>query len=271
MNLETNMLKRTIQRCTILLVGVCFALGISLPAQSAVTTVVASPSSTNVPLSRSTSVVIGWSATTNTAGVVTVSSTQGVFRTPGGVMLGIVNKTLSKSVNGPASVTFNEVVLVPENIIYRAHKLGFNNLRYERSFTDGVATAGQITLLIVGSSAATFSITRLALLFDDDSPLRIVDRFETLKAHVGLTVVGSGLLRATWEVTGPDFNADDPVFRSLKIVHRYLSAGDEITLVGPALPTETTGVYLVRLRVTKPEPGFKAPMIQYSVQSPKDK
>lgn len=264
------MLVRTIQRCTVL-VGVCFALGISLPAQSAVTAVIPSPTNTNVPLSHSTSVVIGWSATTNTAGAVTVSSTQGVFRTPGGLMLGVVNKTLSKSVNGPTSVTFNEVVLVPANIIYRAHKLGFNNLRYERSFTDGVATAGQITLFIVGSSAATFSITRLALLFDDESPLRIVDRFETLKAHVGLTVVGSGLLQATWEVTGPDFNVDNPVFRPLKTAHRYLSAGDEITLMGPELPTETTGVYRVRLRVTKPELGFKAPMIQYSVQSPTNK
>ncbi|MEE8482342.1 MAG: hypothetical protein V3S12_03225 [Acidiferrobacterales bacterium] len=252
-------------------VGVCFAFGISLPAHSAITTVVTSPNSTNVPLSHSTSVVIGWSVTTNTAGAVTVSSTQGVFRTPGGVMLGIVNKTLSKSVNGPASVTFNEVVLVPANIIYRAHKLGFNNLRYERSFTDGFATAGQITLFIVGSSAATFSVTRLALKFDDDSPLRIVSRYETLKAHAGITVVGSGLLRATWEFAGPDFNVDNPVFRPLKTVHRYLSAGDEITVMGPELPTQTTGVYLVQLRVTKPQPGFKTPVIQYSVQSPKDK
>lgn len=269
------MLERATQRY-ITVAAVSLAFGISLPAESAITAVDTSPNNTNVPLARSTSVAVGWSATTDTAGPVTVSSTQGMFRTPSGVTLGTVNKILSKSIVGPTNITFSEVVLIPMNIIYRAHKMGFDQLRYERSFTDGVAATGQITLFITSPKAATFGISRLALLFDDDQPIRIVNRRETLKARVAVAVVGTGLLQATWEVAGPNLevagpnlSADSPVYRPLKTVRQYLSAGDETALAGPELPTDRTGAYLVRLRVAKPELGFDAPVIRYFVQASK--
>ncbi|HEX9626737.1 MAG TPA: hypothetical protein VGA00_07360 [Acidiferrobacterales bacterium] len=241
---------------------------LAVPAgQAAVTGVAASPSGARVPVARAVSVSAGWSVTTNSAGGVTLSSAQGVFRTPSAVTLATVNKPLTQTVAGPGTATITERVLVPADIIKRAQQAGATQIIYERSFDDGGGAAtGQIVLSLATAAAASFSLSRLELGFDDGKPLRVVRRGDALKPRAEVAAVGAGMLRGVWEIAGPGPAAGDaPEFRALEPVTRALGAGDAVTLTGPKLPTDTAGLYQVRLRVERPEPGFELPVLRYVV------
>ncbi|MGE5240614.1 MAG: hypothetical protein ACM3NI_03115, partial [Bacteroidota bacterium] len=60
-----------------------------------------------------------------------------------------------------------------------------------------------------------------------------------------------------------------PVFRPLISVRQYLVGSDKQTLRSPILPTNSSGLYLVRLRITDPVPGFDQPVLRYFVSSGK--
>lgn len=256
----------------VLLVSFC------VPAQSyaAVTSVTTIPASQNVALGRATSVPIVWRVTDDQAvggppGPFVVSSTSGIFCIIADVAcitLGTVSKTLSKthSTVGGITLSITESVLVPSEIIFRAHKLGLSSFRYQRSFTPaGTGGTGFITLNITSPSAAGFGISRLALYFDNGAPVRLVSRNDPLQVFADVTFSGTGLLQAFWEVADPTTTSGSPIFRPLRTVRQYLTAGDTQTLNGPKFPTSLTGLYLARLRITDPVPGFDAPTIRYFV------
>jgi hypothetical protein len=50
-------------------------------------------------------------------------------------------------------------------------------------------------------------------------------------------------------------------------VRPYFAGGDKQTLSSPNLPAETSGLFLVRLRITDPAPDFEQPVIRYFVSS----
>jgi hypothetical protein len=239
-------------------------------ATAAITGVTGAPSSTNVGLGRATSVRISWTTASSGAGMLTVSSAQGQFRTPAGTLLGTVAQPLSKTMTGPGTASFTEALLVPADIVQRAHKEGFDRLRYERSFTDGAAATGQVALRIVTTSAAAFGVSRLALAFESGEALQVVARGEKLQARAEVSYTGSGSLRGSWEIAGPNPDAGKPSWRVLGEVSQALTAADTATLKSPALPTDTMGPFLVRLRIGEPAVGFELPVIRYSVTEKKN-
>ena len=237
-----------------------------LPAASvpaAVTSVTASPAAERVAVARTAAVALRWNVATNAAG--TVTSAAGEFRTPGGALLGTVNQPLSQSV--AAGVTaIPETVRVPADVIERARREGGDRLLYRRSFTDGVAASGEIVLHIATGGAAAFDIGRVALAFDTGEVVRIAVRGEKLQMHAELSYSGTGRLRALWEVAGPNPATERPVWRPIGEVLQTLTGPDAVKFASPALPTETAGVYLVRLRIAEPELAFEPPVARYAVR-----
>jgi hypothetical protein len=205
----------------------------------------------------------------------TVSSTSGEFRTLGGsapnTLLGTVATPLfqSQACPPPPSTTlfqFSEAVIVPADALQRANKLGSSQIVYRRTFNDGFGpTAGSISLNITSPLAAGFGVTREALSFDNGAPVRVLPLKEALQAQAEVGYNGSGLLQAIWEVAGPASTAGEPIYRPLLQVRRQLVAGDSHTFNSPSLPTDATGLYLVRLRITDPAPAFETPLIRYFV------
>jgi hypothetical protein len=129
-----------------------------------------------------------------------------------------------------------------------------------------LATAGIVGVaLLAPTSAANFGITRIALAFSDDKPATVVERDGKLAAQAEIGFTGNGLLRATWEVAGPNPDGNNPRFRVLAEVQQPLGGRDAATVKGPRLPTDSTGAYLVRLRITEPATSLDLPVIRYSV------
>jgi hypothetical protein len=124
---------------------------------------------------------------------------------------------------------------------------------------------------IASAYAATFSISRVAITFDEQKPPAIVERSSDLSAQAEVSFSGNGLLKGVWEVAGPNPDASNPQYRTLSNVNQYLVGKDSSVLKGPKLPTESTGPYLVRLRVTEPVPTFDTPVATYNVVEKKSK
>lgn len=246
-------------------------LFVSGSAVGAVMQINTSPSNANLPLGQSTSVRLTWSVVSNLAGNVTVSSSQGIFLSPGGNVLGKVDKVLTRSMSGPAlkTVRFSETLRVPTKLIYQTHKQGFNKLIYRRHFTDGTVATGEISFYVTSPKSASFAITRMVLMFDDETPMRIVQQHESFKARARITFAGSGLLKAVWEIAAPTSIAGQADFRPLKMLQQYMTGGETAALESPLLTTEISGIYLIRLRIVKPEVVFEPPVIRYSVSDTK--
>lgn len=243
----------------------------SLSAQ-AVVGVSTLPASTNVSLGSPASVTVTWTLTPND-GLEARSASGSFLATPTGSTLGTVAQRLAKTVSAiGVTTTITEVVLVPADVIYRAHKLGLSSLVYLRYFEDDGVLPGAsayVILNIVSPAAAGFSVSRLALAFDNGAPVRVLGMKESLQAVAEIGFSGSGLVQGVWEIAGPSSTSGQPVYRTLNPVRQYLTGGSQQTLRSPNLPTDSSGFYLVRFRLTDPVPGFEQPVLRYFVSSGK--
>lgn len=250
------------------------ALG-TTSVRAAILSITASPTAANVPLGGSVSVAITWSVTTNLGP--SVSSPNGTFRTAGGVVLGTVSNPLNRSAIPPGAgvaitVPVTEVVLIPTDVIYRAFKLGLTSFLYSRDFADSSGFSGtpqSVTMNITSSAVTGFSLTGMSLMFDNGAVVRLLGQKEKLYAQADVNFTGNGLLQGVWEVADPASTAGEPIFRPLTSVRQYLVGSDKQTLRSPDLPTDSSGFYLVRLRITDPVPGFDQPVLRYFVSSGK--
>ncbi len=250
-------------------------LAAAQPMRAAITAVATTPTSRTVPLARASSVSLVWNVTRATVGGTggtTVSSLSGTFRAGSvtGVVIGTVTRSLSQSrpLAPITSFSFRESLLVPAEVVFRAHELGADRLFYVRTFDDGTGAAtGAIELRVTGGAAGSYGVERLALTFENGSVIDVAEPEAELRAVARVTFSGSGLLRAVWEVTDPAGISGDAVLRPLVTVRRYVVARGSIELRSPPLPTHLTGSYRVRLRVTEPVPGFAAPELRYYVQA----
>ena len=250
------------------------------PAHATVSSVSANPAVQRAALDQSSSASIVWSVIDSTfvSGTQTVSATSaaGNFRdvcSTSGTVLGTISTTLtaSKIVTNPSATVntafvFSESILIPANVVYRAHKLGLSSFVYERTFTPaGASPTACVTLNISSSAAGVFNVSRMALSFDNGTAARVIGRKESLRANAEVNFNGSGLLQAVWEIAGPASTAGEPFYRPIQTVRQYLVGGEKQVLQSPILPTDSTGLYLVRLRVTDPAIPFDAPVIRYFV------
>ena len=131
------------------------------------------------------------------------------------------------------------------------------------------AIAFSAVAVFASATAATFGVARVALRFGNEKPAVIVERDDKLAAQAEISFTGNGLLRAAWEIAGPNPDANRPRFRILTDVQQPLGGRDAAILTSPRLPTNSTGLYLVRLRIVEPATTLETPVIRYNVNEKK--
>jgi hypothetical protein len=232
------------------------------------------PASITIPLAQATTMTVTWVVTSfpSPSPTFTISSPSGLFSAPG--LTYPINIPISRVVTGPVgtSVTtlITEVVSVPQELSILAIQAGVSSLSYTRTFNDGVSP-GVIAanVQVGGSGAAQFGISRMALEFDDGAIVRVVPLKSRLSATANVSYVGSGSLNGYWEVADPSSTSGNPIFRELISVTQSFGGGDRVKVTSPVLPTEISGLHMVRLRVSAPQPAFEPPVLYYYVGEPK--
>lgn len=255
-----------------LMVGSVLIFGI-FSVQAAIVDVSPQPARLNTGLNAATLNVV-WQVQRNDQPNVSsnVISQNGLFLL-GGTVVGTVSRTLSRVYPGNATgieiATFSETVSVPRSIAVEAARTG-QPLTYQRTFSDasGISSTGSVALAVVGSAGGEFAITRIDLKFDDDSRVRVLPGNEDLRALAEINFTGSGILQAVWEIAGPTSTSGEPLFRPLTIVRRNLAGGDRSIISSPQLPTDSQGLYVVRLRLQEPDLDFVIPILRYFVTAP---
>lgn len=229
------------------------------------------PTTVYVAADRAGVFTVTWRIRTTTGPSVT--SGLGEFYTPGrpGTLLGSVPLTLSRAAAAGTTALLTESVQVPLAVIQKALAHGVGEIVYRRAFGDSgdvVPAPFEVRMLFTGAQAAGLTATRQAIAFDDDTPARIVAPRLLLSAWSEVSLSGSGLLEGVWEIAEPPSTSGQPVFRTLRVVRRFAQGGAPLRLDSPALPTASPGLYLLRLRLTQPLPGFETPEIRYFVAQP---
>ncbi len=250
------------------------ALSAALTAHAAIAPPVSVTSSAStVVLSAGARTTLSWSINYVQAGgppSSSLRSTQIVFRTLTGALLGTQGRLLTRAVTASGTYLLTESVAIPSHITYRAFQLGSQGVLIERGFVDTALSVAPVTASVaLGLSSATTGellISRVALQFDDDSQAALVPQDSTHKAYALLRTEGNGWLDAVWEIADGSGDQNEPYYRPLRSVRQYLGGGRSITLQSPPLPTASVGRYLVRLRLREPLTNpLDLPVVRYQV------
>lgn len=252
--------------------GVLMIVMAGLPEMVQAVEVRATPPTVNIVPGQNNTAQILYTGVDDTFTNYTNTSTQGRFLTPGGQVLGTVNRVLSMPIVNFRG-TVSERISIPASLITAALKLKQSRIVYQRIFS-GFATGYEdtvdVSLPIVPSSAGAFNLVRMALEFNQPleaagtrptSGGRItVPRFtKGLRAFATLTYNGGGTLRGQWKVDG----------QILSVVTRQLNPGlREIIIASPltpSFPTYGTGLHKVEFEILNPVLGFDEPIIYYFV------
>jgi hypothetical protein len=241
----------------------------AMPAHADINVTVA-PTAFNIAFGRPTTISVVWSITQTTCtGTGTVSSPNG-FINFGQTSISI-GGNLSRPITNPGpTVQIAETIVVPQSVSIQALEMRSASIQFTRIFTSTISCtsttdAASADLFVTSAGASGFSLSRVALSFDDEAPVRIIGRNEKIHAVADIMFNGNGLLHGTWEIADPTSTGGQPVFRTLGRVGRYLTGGDRQRINSPPLPSRSTGLYLVRLNITDPTPNFDAPIIRYFV------
>jgi hypothetical protein len=174
---------------------------------------------------------------------------------------------------GPAVTTtvLTEQLRIPPSVIERARELGASSIEYVRTWEDAPEDWGDtaaVRVSMVGGLGGPFQVTRFELRFDDESSLRTVRQDERFTAVANVNYSGAGVIDAVWEIANPAQSRtpeESVTFRTLRRVRRRLDGSGRIFLESPRLPTEASGLHLVRLRFIEPDTAFELPAIRYFV------
>lgn len=216
---------------------------------------------------------LGGSAATNPG---TISSPSGTLLVNGSTVA-TISRTLSRFAPGvpPStneSLVFTETFVVPQAAAFRAIKQGVP-IVYQRTFTDSAGTfggnpaslSGNTQLAPSGPGSIPLQVSRLELIFDDGSRVKVLPKGSRLRAIAEINTAGVGLLQGEWQVATASTTAGTPVFRTLALVRQPVAAGRRTVITSPPLPTRFEGNNLVRLRLTDPEILFAEPQLQFYV------
>jgi len=258
----------------------CLLLSLPLTAGASLSSGTASNLSgaRNIAYTTQTTATIRWSMLRVTGGRapgVTVTSSSGTFTDAGNtIVLGTVNKALSKSkpISPSEPFNFSETILIPRDVLFKAYKQNIRTLYYRRNFTDcPAADCSQITIAtsftLTGSAAGVFNVSDYRLRFRDAPLTPIIEQDQTLQAEARIQVTGTGTIRGVWEVASPGSTAGTPLYQTLQLVVRQLSSGQETPILSPALPARQSGNHLVRFRFLAPELREEPPVLQYVVRA----
>ena len=199
----------------------------------------------------------------------------GIFLAPGPLVLGTVPVRLVDPgpipAGAPITTVVTEQLRIPQSVIERARELGLSDIVYSRIWEDAPedeSDTAAVRVSFVGGLGGPFQVTRFELRFDDESSLRTVRQDERFTAVANVNYSGAGVIDAVWEIAGPAQSRaaeESASFRTLRRVRRRLDGSGRIFLKSPLLPTEASGLHLVRLRFIEPDTAFELPAIRYFV------
>lgn len=256
---------------TFLIDGAPVVGSLLLQPANAIQTLGPRPAQVGVTPQSAGSVGVRWDATllagvTGPAGAsLSLSSSEGVFRSPEGRILGRVSTTISQPVPVAAAaalsaravgagVVVSEQLTIPHAVIDAALATGFTWFTLQRTFRLGEdSAAGELRLDFAGRVAATFGIDRAELRFHDGSRFKTVPPGEEVRVEADITFRGSGRLRGSWDLAGPTTTPGAAVFVRTELVNEHLSFGRRTLLRSPAIKAGQPGLYIVRLSITEPD------------------
>jgi len=162
--------------------------------------------------------------------------------------------------------SWSETADIPNDVLSSAFNSGASGIIIERTFTDGaVSKTVSARVFFTGAGGAPFSITRLALRYDDGSRVKIIPENGQLRLIADINFNGAGLLQAQWEIAGPTAPGGIPFFRPMQLVRQYLVGSQYYSLTSPLLPSSVDGMYFVRLVVQAPTGVKEIPLLRYFV------
>jgi len=105
----------------------------------------------------------------------------------------------------------------------------------------------------------------------ENALFKVFNKGEKPRVKAQLSYTGSGMLRGVWEIALPSSTAGTPAFYQQTYVQRFLSQLGKVTIKSPRLPANMTGLYMVRFRITDPQPSFNTPtpVIRYFINARK--
>lgn len=211
-----------------------------------------------------------WTTTNQCIGAnpapINVSSSQYVIKNAAGAPLQSVSNVISRPGLTFGTAIFTETLTIPPSAFLAAADSGSNGVVVERTFTDGVVSRTASARVFFGTaSGAPFSITRLALRYDDGSRVKIIPENGQLRLIADINFNGAGLLQAQWEVAGPTAPGGVPFFRPMQLVRQYLVGSQYVSLTSPLLPSGVDGMYFVRLAIQDPTGLTEVPLLRYFV------
>lgn len=216
----------------------------------------------------------------------TITSTGGIYRlnnARSGPVIGTSDAVVTHMLGagtGVVDFTINESLSVPASISEQAAAVGAARIYFTRQFStggsDGSVSGTQVLNVVAGigptdptdpggvpprgNVRSGVVIDRIAVRFDTGNLTEVIGKGAPLQAIVNVNHQRAGLFDAVWEVAGPATTGGQPIFRPLHYVRQFLGAGREAVLQSPSLPTNSPGLYLLRLRVVQPE-GLAAPIV----------
>ena len=257
---------------TFLVNGIPAAGTLLLQPANAIQAVVSKPAQVGVSPQSTGRASVRWEATllpgvaAPTGSSLSLTSSEGVFRSQDGRVLGRVSTTISQPVPAAAPtalsaraagavVAVNEQLTIPRAVIDAALEAGFAWFSFQRIFRVGEDSApGELRLDFVGRVGASFGIDRAELRFPDGTRFKTVSPGEEVRAEADITFRGSGELRGSWDLAGPTSTSGAPIFTRTQLVSERLSFGRRTLLRSPAVMAAQPGLYIVRLTITEPGP-----------------
>jgi len=228
------------------------------------------PAQIALPISQSANLNVSWAVNSDdpTQFQWTVSSDRARLLADG-VEITSINQPLTQIVTAPQTVQIAETALLPLGALQAAINRGARSITYERVFrlAGGQSRTAVLRILPQGDFSSSFAVTRLELSFDDNSLIRVIDRNESLTARLKVNYSGSGLLQGAWQIADGVSTSGQPFYRTLRTVRRSLIPGQQVQLVSPDLPSESSGTVLVRFLVNEPTFSADLPTLRYAVRS----
>lgn len=252
----------------LVLLGVAL-LALSAAAQANVTAVTGSPGTIRINPNGINAVRVRWRVSVTTSIPVTVSSSVGqVYDGP--TLLASPGGLLSRQVTsaGASVLQFSETIAISRTLAKTLQPGA--TIYYRRSFSDGGTTV-VADLGISVSNSGQISFRNVDLRFDTGGTYDVVRSGASLTAEALITLSGSGVFDAVWEVAELS-SATPNSFRPLRRIRRAAGGSGRLVLISPPLPTAQPGIYAVRLMPTGAQASLAGifPVIRYAVMSGKD-
>ena len=235
-------------------------------AQATLTGARANSIKTQLFASSQNNITLNWQIATSpghTQGVASSAPAE-VFDPATGNALATIGGSLSQSGAGP--FTLSETLPFSARQVQNWLDTGIQRVVLRRSFQElvprGSSVIGDIVfnlstnpLSLNRDGAPELSIQSLQLSLhetgsNNQSAIKIVEMNSALQPQLTLYYAGTGLLEGKWQIAEPDSSQGLALFRTLSIVRQALVKSQQSQIIGPVLPTNRAGKYLLRFCVT---------------------